>query len=916
MCKKKYSLQQYKKIARQVAAEGCVLLENKNQTLPLRENDRVAIFGTNAFHYYKSGLGSGGLVHAKDVVSILDALKKEEKIVLDGKLMDLYDDWITEHPFDEGYGWGTVPWSQVEMPVSEEIIQEAAKRNDLALVQIGRTAGEDQDHTEEPGSFLLTETELDLLKKVCKHFSRSVVVLNVGNIIDMSWVKEMKPSAILYVWQGGQEGGNGVADVLLGRVNPCGKLPDTIAENLSDYPSTAHFGDERKNVYAEDIYVGYRYFETFAPDKVVYPFGFGLSYTTFHIESVLEQKSKEEMLVQATVTNTGTCPGKEVVQVYIQAPQGKLGKAKRVLAGFAKTKNLASGEKQMLSIVVPKEYFTSYDDSGVTGLPFCFLLEEGMYEVYCGNSVRDAKFCGKWLQEEEVLERHSQQCGVVEEAWRLHFGQDKERMPMRKKSMQERIKEELCQELPKTENKTYILQDVYEGRTDVASFVAQLSTEELIWLSRGEGMCSKKGVPGVASVFGGVNESLRAYGLPIVSCADGPSGIRMDCGTIACSLPNGTCIASSFDLELASKIYEFLGMEMRGNGIDVILGPGMNIHRNPLNGRNFEYFSEDPILTGKMAAAELMGLHKAGVEGTIKHFCANNQEKNRTQVEAVVSERALREIYLKCFEIAVKEGHAKAVMTTYGPINGIWTAGSYELCTKILREEWGFDGIVMTDWWACANWEGEAVDSQNHAAMVQAQNDLYMVCQDAETEQDNIQTALAEGRITKGQLQRNACNIVKFLLQSLALQLLMGKVTLEECKTFHQEMQTEELPKDIPLFRCREGQQEICIAADHPKCEQSYGLLFDVEIAKEENYQLQWEVSSRLGALAQLPVSIFVDGIYYETMSFRGTEGKWLIKTVDLKQLAAGRHHVKMVYEKVAMQLRGLCVKKWDKKEM
>lgn len=571
-------MKQYKKIARQVAAEGCVLLENKNRTLPLRDKDRVAVFGTNAFHYYKSGLGSGGLVHARDVVSILDALKEEENIELDVELLDIYADWLKEHPFDEGYGWGTVPWSQMEMPVSEKIVQNASKRNDVAIIQIGRTAGEDQDHTEDKGSFLLTETELELLHKVCNNFERSVVLLNVGNIIDMSWVKMVKPSAVMYAWQGGQEGGNGVADVLLGRVTPCGKLPDTIAECLADYPSTAHFGDERKNYYEEDIYVGYRYFETFAPLKVLYPFGFGLSYTIFKIEAVLEQKSKEDMLVHATVTNTGKCCGKEVVQVYVQAPQGKLGKAKRVLAGFAKTITLRPGEKQVFSIVCPKHYIASYDDSGVTGLSSCLLLEEGIYEVYCGNSVRDAKYCGKWLQEEEVIGRYSQQCAIVEDACRLHFGQEKEQMPIRKKSMKEKIQEEMCKELRNKHNKTCTLQDVYEGKADVDFFVAQLSTEELIHLSRGEGMCSKKGVPGVASVFGGVTEDLRAYGLPIVSCADGPSGIRMDCGTIACSLPNGTCIASTFNLGLAVELYEYLGMEMRGNGIDLILGPGMNIH--------------------------------------------------------------------------------------------------------------------------------------------------------------------------------------------------------------------------------------------------------------------------------------------------------------------------------------------------
>ena len=276
-------MEQYTACASEAVAEGCVLLKNDREALPLREGDRVAVFGRMAFHYYKSGLGSGGLVNTEYVVSILDALRNEPSITVDESVLAVYEEWIREHPYDEGQGWGKVPWSQEEMPVSDELIAKASG-DDVALVVVGRTAGEDQDNANKPGSYLLTEIERDMIEKVSHAFSRTAVILNVGNIIDMKWVEELGPAAVLYAWQGGQEGGNGVCSVLTGKVNPCGKLVDTIAKSIEDYPSTVNFGDEKKNIYKEDIYVGYRYFETFAKDKVMYPFGYGLSYTDFSID--------------------------------------------------------------------------------------------------------------------------------------------------------------------------------------------------------------------------------------------------------------------------------------------------------------------------------------------------------------------------------------------------------------------------------------------------------------------------------------------------------------------------------------------------------------------------------------------------------------------------------------------------------
>ena len=309
----KLDLDKYATLARQAAAEGCVLLENEKQALPLREGESVAVFGRMAFHYYKSGLGSGGLVNTRYVVGILDALKECKEIQLDEKLLGIYANWIKENPYDEGQGWGRVPWSQKEMEVTEEML-DCARSNDVSLVIIGRTAGEDQDNNTNPGSYCLTETEEDLICRVCEVSKCTVVVLNVGNIIDMSWVEKYHPQAVLYAWQGGQEGGNGVADVLTGKVCACGKLTDTIAERIEYYPSTENFGDPYKNYYKEDIYVGYRYFETFAKDKVLYPFGYGLSYTNFETKAEIFKNTEDELTVAATVTNIGDVRGKEVVK--------------------------------------------------------------------------------------------------------------------------------------------------------------------------------------------------------------------------------------------------------------------------------------------------------------------------------------------------------------------------------------------------------------------------------------------------------------------------------------------------------------------------------------------------------------------------------------------------------------------------
>lgn len=896
-------LNKYASLARAAAAEGCVLLENKNNALPIKKGEKIAVYGRSAFNYYKSGLGSGGLVNTRYVVGILDALKDCEDISVDEKLSAIYEEWIKENPYDEGKGWGQVPWAQKEMPVTEEMLK-ASERTDAALVVIGRTAGEDQDNHDEPGSYRLAKEEEDLIAGVCGAFKRVIVLLNVGNIIDMSWVKKYQPDAVMYTWQGGQEGGNGVLDVLTGAVNPCGKLTDTIAEEISDYPSDKNFGDLVKNYYQEDIYVGYRYFETFAREKVLYPFGYGLSYTTFKAESAVKDKN-DFVEVTAVVTNTGDTAGKEVVQVYVEAPCGKLGNPSRRLAGFAKTGVLAPGEKETLVIAVPKYDFASYDDSGVTGHKSCYVLEEGVYTFYVGSDVRSAEAAGSCEQAFTVLEELQEAYAPTESFERMKAQEQEdgsfkavmEKVPVRTVNPRERLMANRPAEIPFTGDKGWQLVDVLDGKASMDEFVAQMSDEELITIFRGEGMCSPRVTPGIAAAFGGVSDGLLKLGIPAAGCSDGPSGIRMDCGTKAFSMPNGTALGCTFNLPLNRALFEMAGWELRLNKIDSLLGPGMNIHRHPLNGRNFEYISEDPYLTGKICAAQLIGMDKYGIAGTVKHFCANNQEAARRKTDAEISERALREIYLKGYEIAVKEGKARSVMTTYSSVNGLWTAGSYDLNTTILRKEWGFEGIVMTDWWADANYEGKPFDHQAKAPMLAAQNDLYMVTSRPadNPENDDLQQKLEEGYITRGELQRGAKNILGFILKSPAILHKAGRIAPEELEVMNAKGDNDVAPSDLVYYKTDEA-DEIVIdgALLSPKAGESD--VFGIQVEKFGSYSITFTMKSDLGELAQLPVSLYYDNALKAQISIQGTEGKVIEEKRELGVIFGPTHFIKLYY--------------------
>ena len=872
----------YLETSARAVSGGIVMLKNDG-ALPLKQGGTAAVFGRIQLHYYKSGTGSGGMVNVSKVIGITDGLL-DAGYKLDEQLLNAYREWDEQNPFDYGEGWGGEPWSQKEMPLTDELVGGAASRADAAIVIIGRTAGEEMDNKLEKGAFLLSDLEEDMLRRVTSAFDKTVVLLNTGGLIDMSFMDRYPVSAVMYVWQGGMVGGAGTAAVLTGEVSPSGKLPDTIAYEISDYPSDKFFGSGDMDCYGEDIYVGYRYFETFAKDRVRFPFGFGMSYTSFDITASDFKLDGDKVTGSVNVKNTGSTPGREVVQIYCSAPQGKLGKPARVLCGFDKTRTLQPGESQTLSFEIPLESVASYDDSGVTGHKSAWILEQGGYVFYAGADVRSASEAYSLTLPETVVRQCKSALGPLTAFKRMVNSSGKpefEDVPLTGEAFPH-DHAKLPAEIPQTGDRGIRLADVVNGKNTLEEFTAQLTDYDLSCIIRGEGMGSPKVTAGTAAAFGGVSDTLTALGIPCACCDDGPSGMRLDCGTKAFSLPNGTLLASTFDRPLMTELFTFMGLEMHTNQVDCLLGPGMNIHRHPLNGRNFEYFSEDPYLTGEMASAELAGLHSTGAEGTIKHFCGNNRETRRHFLDSVISERALREIYLRGFENAVKKGGAKSVMTTYGQVNGVWTAGNYDLVTGILRDDWGFDGFTMTDWWANINRRGKAPDKSDFAAMAMAQNDVYMVTADGAACNDNTLDSLKSGELTRGELQRNAMNILRFLTTTHAMKRVMG--CDDETEIINRPADAGDV--DSTDIEFHDIDEDLTLDLTGITTEKGSSYAFGLNVSKPGVYKVTLTASNTLSELAQTSVSIFALGSPCGMFTFNGTGGAPVSQTKDVKCLS------------------------------
>lgn len=772
-------------LSRQAAREGAVLLKNNGNLLPLAPDTRAALFGKGSFDYVKGGGGSGDVTVAY-VKNLYDGLK-EEGVSLYEPLSDFYRDYVKKR-----YEAGDVPGLMAEPELPQGLVDSARGNADVAVIVLSRFSGEGWDREpvfyQEPdypwpdelnmprkakdifprGDYYLTGEEQHVVNQVCAAFDKVAVVLNAGGVVDVSWFCENdRISSALLAWQGGMEGGAAIAALLTGKANPCGKLPDTFARDLSDYPSTAHFHDSPHYVeYSEDIYVGYRYFETLpgAAERVCYPFGYGLSYTSFALETAGTGAENGRIRVDVQVTNTGNCPGKEVVQLYYSAPWGLLQKPRRCLAAFQKTKLLEPGESETVELSFAIADMASFDDLGKIA-PSAWVLEQGRYALYAGTSVRDAVELGwAWEQKETEVIRP---CGDVlapsHLAERLLADGSYEKLPA---APAVDTNANLFQPLTAAQSEAVApaapgrgrwmltqpfpegvqpLSAVAEGKLTLEEFMAQLSDVDLIHLLGGQPNA------GVSNTFGLGN--LPEYGVPNLTTADGPAGLRIqpEVGVYTTAWPCATLLAATWDGELVCKVGAAAAAEVKENNISVWLAPAVNIHRNPLCGRNFEYYSEDPLLTGKLAGAMVRGIQSQNIAATVKHFACNNKETNRKYSDSRLSQRALREIYLKAFEIIVREEQPWAIMSSYNVVNGRRASESRELLTTILREEWGYAGLVMSDWWT----RGEQYQE------ILAGNDLKM----ANGYPERVEEAIKLGAVSRSDLEICAKRVLELILR-------------------------------------------------------------------------------------------------------------------------------------------------------
>ncbi len=768
-------------LARQAGREGIVLLKNENGLLPVKKGTRLALFGKGVFDYVKGGGGSGD-VTVSHVYHLYDGLsKREDAPEIFEPLAQFYKQNVKKQ-----YENGAAPGMTVEPEVPAQLLAEAKEQADLAVIVISRFSGEGWDRKSviydgafpgeieqaqlsqkifENSDYCLTNAEQAMVDAVCNNFTDVVVVLNVGGMVDTSWFahNDKIPAAVL-AWQGGMEGGLAMADILLGEESPSGKLPDTLAAKLEDYPSTDDFHTSIDYVeYTEDIYVGYRYFETMKHEDihVNYPFGFGLSYTKFQIDVLWAGEKDGQICVGVSVENIGDVSGKEVVQIYYGAPQGLLGKPARELAAYQKTDLLQPGQKQVMTITFDISSMASFDDTGKIAKS-AYVLEEGMYCFYAGSSVRDAVMIDYVYiaDENQVTEQLTQKAAPSQLSKRMLSDGSYEEMQQKtpndfmenglgwSDAETEGITPKVCEvERYNLCEKTndILLDDVADKKADLEAFMAQLSDADLIALLGGQPNL------GVANTFGFGN--LAKYGVPNVMTADGPAGLRIapECSVYTTAWPCATMLAATWNPQLVREVGRAAAMEVKENNLSIWLAPAMNIHRSPLCGRNFEYYSEDPVLTGTIAAAMVEGIQSQNIGATVKHFACNNKETNRKNSDSRVSERALREIYLKGFEICVKQSQPWVLMTSYNLINGHRASECKDLLDGILREEWGFQGVITTDWWT----KGE------HYKEIKAGNDIKM----GTGYPERVLEALEKGLITREEIAACARRVLELILK-------------------------------------------------------------------------------------------------------------------------------------------------------
>lgn len=793
-------------LSKNAAKEGMVLLKNDRNVLPLAKGTRVALFGKGTFDYVKGGGGSGDVTVAY-IRNLYEGLKlQKDKISIFEELCDYY-----RKDIEEQYKNGNVPGMTIEPDVPTELLQKAKAFTDTAIISICRYSGEGWDRksiidpnnkalwdyerkmTEKSaeifkdGDFCLSVKEKEMVDAVKTNFKNVIVILNVGGMVDTSWFAyDPKIQSALLALQGGMEGGLAAAELLVGDGNPSGKTVDTFARTLDDYPSTHNFHESRDYVdYTDDIYVGYRYFETIpgAAEKVVYPFGYGLSYTTFNVETVsagILQPSHtansqsaphdavshtDTLYVRVRVTNTGKRAGKEVVQVYAAKPQGKLGKPAKELVAFEKTRELLSGESQIVTLTWIINDMASYDDLGKIQKS-AYVLEAGSYDIYVGTSVRDVQKADySYILDEDIITKQlSAKLVPTSLAKRMLSDGSFEELPQSEPvdtdaSVVGNIDPSLTEGVAPgqraipyfrfadgmVKNGKYDIMDVVEGQISLDEFISELSVDDLIHLLGGQPNI------GAANTFGIGN--MPEYGIPSVMTADGPAGVRInpEVGVCTTAFPCSTLLACTWNPDIVEAVGHAGGKELKENNLGLWLTPAINIHRSPLCGRNFEYYSEDPFVTGKLAGAMVRGIQSNNVGATLKHFALNNKETNRKNSDSRVSERAAREIYLKAFEMIIKAENPWAVMSSYNIINGYRASENKDLLTGILRDEWGYTGMVTTDWWTC----GE------HYKETKAGNDLKM----GNGYPKRVKEAYEKGAISRDEIEICVKRILNLILK-------------------------------------------------------------------------------------------------------------------------------------------------------
>lgn len=794
------------KVAYEAALESMVLLKNNN-VLPL-ENKKVALFGSGAIRTVKGGTGSGE-VNERHSVTILEGMENRGFTITSRKWLSDYEkdveqakkDFVTRQRkaalklkvksvLDFMNGSFQPPSGRV---ITQEDIKEAD--TDTCIYVIARQAGEGKDRRSVKGDLLLTDEERASIEMCATAFSKFVLVINSGSALDMAFLNEINGiDAVLYICQLGTEGGHAFADVVSGKVSPSGKLADTWAMRYSDLPCSNEYsylnGNLQEEYYKEGIYVGYRYFDSFYVEPC-FPFGFGLSYTDFTISRKDCRIRNTQVMITAIVTNIGKqyC-GKEVVQLYLSAPEGRLEKEYQSLVAFAKTKELAPGESQVINLSFDMTEAASYDESGAQ-----YILESGEYVLRMGNSSRNTiPVLVVLLEQEVVVSKHHNICALQKDLEELKADR-RERKPVAEGVLRLFMEASAFT----TINYEYETPEI-SNYSRVKAFMQGLSTKDMVDIVVGIGMFGGETRFTLPGAVGKTTSKFWDRGLANVSLCDGPAGLRIQKRSTVekngktkavdlamsffellpefiqkrikgdptkrpvlyqytTAFPVEAALAQTWNVELLQKIGQAIYKEMKEYGCTYWLAPGMNIHRNPLCGRNFEYFSEDPYLTGEMATAITKGVQQEeGYYVTIKHYACNNQEENRTGVDSIVSERALREIYLRGFERAIRKGNAKSVMTSYNKINGVYTANSYDLCTKVLRNEWGFDRVVMTDWFSTNR--GQA----STAECMRVGNDMIMP--GGSYFKREIIKGLKQGRISKKDIERCCANVVRSILDS------------------------------------------------------------------------------------------------------------------------------------------------------